>query len=421
MNMRSDHDYLFSSGHLHDALHAQIEQATAKVNAIPEQQFVSTGDQEIYDHVFGEMEIEPLVLYKDRMEMDQQEIQIDVTGRFDYAPSFDGRAVTTPGIMLTISIPFSGDPALWKLRPSASRFGGTPVNARVRSQNHDGVGSLDLSFERVSGTSPEALRRDIDSVVEEIEFSLGHQRSDIEANQLQLTQRIRVAISCRREKLTKHASIVQALNIPMRRRDGAPSFAPIQVKRKLVRPLPPAANVPPQPGIRDEDYEHILNVIRHEGRSFEATPGTFAVHDEEALRDIVLAHLNGHYEGDATGEAFRKAGKTDIRIEQGNRAAFVGECKVWRGAAEAPKAVDQMLSYLTWRDCKTALVLFNKSVGGFAAIQAKLPEVLRAHPRYVGDSGTTQPGEWRLTFRAADDDGRRVVVHVFLFNLYLGK
>jgi hypothetical protein len=44
--------------------------------------------------------------------------------------------------------------------------------------------------------------------------------------------------------------------------------------------------------------EEQVNVIRHEGRSFEATPGTFVKHDEEELRDIILAHLNGHYEGD---------------------------------------------------------------------------------------------------------------------------
>ncbi|MFC1895726.1 cell division protein FtsA [Thermodesulfobacteriota bacterium] len=66
------------------------------------------------------------------------------------------------------------------------------------------------------------------------------------------------------------------------------------MKRKLIKPLPSAPAKAAVPGIRDEDYKHILNVIRHEGRSFEATPGTFAKHDEEELRDIILAHLNSH-------------------------------------------------------------------------------------------------------------------------------
>lgn len=78
------------------------------------------------------------------------------------------------------------------------------------------------------------------------------------------------------------------------------------VKRKLVRPLPPApkGGYKPEPGITDDDYKHILSVIRHEGRTFETTPSTYAVHDEEELRDILLAHLNGHYQGAASAEAF---------------------------------------------------------------------------------------------------------------------
>jgi hypothetical protein len=73
---------------------------------------------------------------------------------------------------------------------------------------------------------------------------------------------------------------------------------------------------------------NILTIIRHDGRTFEATPKTYAVHDEEELRDIIRAHLNGHYKGDATGETFRRAGKTDLRIEAESRTAFVAECKV---------------------------------------------------------------------------------------------
>ena len=74
---------------------------------------------------------------------------------------------------------------------------------------------------------------------------------------------------------------------------------------------------------------------------------------------MVLAQLNGHFKGAATGEAFRGKGKTDIRIEQDDRAAFVGECKNWNGETGATKAIDQLLGYLTWRDGKAALIVFN--------------------------------------------------------------
>ncbi len=68
--------------------------------------------------------------------------------------------------------------------------------------------------------------------------------------------------------------------------------------------------------------------------------------------------LNGTYLGGAVGEAFRNNGKTDICIEEKNRAAFVAECKMWTGQKAIADALKQLDSYLTWRDCKTALIYF---------------------------------------------------------------
>jgi hypothetical protein len=410
---------LFAGAHLHEVLSAQVEQAERKVNAIPEPQFLNTPDETIVEHLVAEMEVEPLVMHEDRMEMDQQETQIDVTGRFEYA-TFPGEGpAMAPGIKVTISIPFTGDASLWEFRPNPCRLS-FPAGT-VKQPGANGVGFLEIVLQQTSQTSGEIFKRDLDSVLEGIRFNLGNQKTQVEAANKELPQRIWHAIGRRRERLGKHASIVQALNVPLKKRPGAPDVSPIHVKRKIVKPLPPAPGKKPEHGIRDEDYEHILSVIRHEGRSFEATPATFAVHDEEELRDIILAHLNGHYQGDAAGEAFRRSGKTDIRIEVENRAAFVAECKVWRGAKELSEAVDQLLSYLTWRDCKAALVIFNKDVAGFTSIQAKVPEVLAAHPNHLRRAECREGGEWRFVFRAAEDPDRQVAVHVFVFNLYVAR
>ena len=79
-----------------------------------------------------------------------------------------------------------------------------------------------------------------------------------------------------------------------------------------------------EPGIEDKSYEQILRFIRHQGRTFESTPAAFAVHGEEDLRDIAPAQPNGGFQGEATGEPFRKSGKTDIRFEQDDQAALLG-------------------------------------------------------------------------------------------------
>ena len=152
------------------------------------------------------------------------------------------------------------------------------------------------------------------------------------------------------------------------------------IEKRVVQPLPPAttgAAVPPDPGITEHSYEQILQAIRNQGRQFERTPATYAKHDEEELRDILWGNLSTHFGRDVTGEAFSRSGKTDIRIDDDGRAAFIAECKVWRGPRKLKLAVAQLLRYLRWRDCKTALVVFNKDREQFTGILEKAPMAMR--------------------------------------------
>lgn len=415
----SDRELLFSDGDLGEALRQQQQKLQQKVDSIPQDQFLSTPDDIIVQHVVAEFHIEPLTLYEDRKVMDQQETMVEVSGDFDRAIFRDEGPVHVPGIQITISIPYTGDKGLWKLRPSMSRS--SFPRASVTEVDRDGIGYAKLVASLASDREPSRLKEFVDRTLDDLRFYLESQKREVEQENHALEGRVRAAIQRRRTRLGKHASIVSVLNIPLRRREGVPPIEPIPIKRKLVRPLPPAPKegIKQEPGIHDADYEHILAVIRHEGRTFEATPKTYSVHDEEGLRDIILAHLNGHYEGGATGETFRRKGKTDICIEDSERAAFVAECKVWRGSKEFATACDQLLGYLTWRDCKAALLVFNKHNAKFSEVLEKIPEALKIHPCYLKDMGYRLPGEWRFLFRSKEDEARLVTIHVSAFNLYV--
>ena len=146
-----------------------------------------------------------------------------------------------------------------------------------------------------------------------------------------------------------------------------------------------------------------------------AQPAGFRKLDEEQLRDVIRASLNAVYSF-APGEAFRGKGKTDICIEAGNRSAFVAECKIWRGEGELLKAVDQLLGYLTWRDAKTALIVFNKEVRNFKALREKVRSTIEEHGAYkstLRDDAVS--GEWR--FVLATDSGTDVSCHVMVYHL----
>jgi len=419
--MRERSDLLFYGNDLSAVLRANLEGAKSDVDQIPETQFIRSSDGDIVEHVYSKREVIPLELHEDQKEMDTQETQVDVRHDFNRAVFDKSRPCMIAGLRITVIVPFSGDANLWRCQPST--FTLNPPRGQVRASRDSNGGRLEVVLERPSDSLGDGgeIKREIENTLRSVQNYLSNMKRDVDAHNKQLRAHIQQCAANRRARLGRHAEVATILNIPLTKRAGAPDLAALPIKRKLVKPLPSAPAKPAEPGIRDEDYTHILDVIRHEGRSFEATPGTFVKHDEEELRDIILAHLNGHYEGNASGETFRRTGKTDIRIEFDNRAAFVGECKMWRGTKQFIAAIDQLLGYLAWRDCKAALIVFNRDVAGFSGLQSALENSLETHPNFAGRVRIDQQGEWRVRIRSGQDADREIIVHVFLFNLYVPK
>jgi len=71
--------------------------------------------------------------------------------------------------------------------------------------------------------------------------------------------------------------------------------------------------------------------------------------------------INGQYEGQATGATFNFEGKTDILLRVDGKNAFIAECKFWTGEKQFLETIDQLLGYLSWRDTKAAILLFNRN------------------------------------------------------------
>lgn len=414
-------DYLFAEGDLGASLRAANEQIFGKIDQVPKDQFLASSEEELVNHFVSTLAIEPLELLEDRMELEQSETKVDVSGSPDRDWGFPGRSgpLLVPGTEARISIPFNGDAELWKLRPSTYRT--TFPFGTVYEPRAGNTGTLVLTLTQPHDKPQEEFKSDVDSLLNNIRFYVDSQRTDIETFNRELPNQIRAAVNGRRERLRKHEGLSEMLGIPLKPREGTAPIEPIRLKEKIVKPLPPPpkSGLQSEPGIDEQNYENVLKIIRHQGRAFETTPSTYKVHDEEELRDMVVANLNIYLEGEAGGETFRKSGKTDICVKEGDRAAFVAECAMWRGEKHLLGKVDQLLGYLTWRDCKAALVIFNKEVAGFAELLNKVPETLVKHRFLVKDFGQQGEGEWRYVLRSAEDEGRRITVHVFLFNLFV--
>lgn len=410
---------LFYEEHLPAQLRERQQRASQVVDNIPQEQFLVSTDEQLVAYVEGQVRVEYIVLHEEARSMRQEECRIEASNQEAlYHLVSWGEHLTVPGTRVIITTPFTGDAWIFNYRPSTS-WSVLP-RGRVEEARGGQPAQLILVIEQSHDTSPEQFKQRFGGEIDLIHKYLGSAKVDVEAFNSMLPGRINTAIQARRTRLERHKGIAALLDIPLQTKPGAPSLEPIRVEpRSLPRlPVPPKTGLKPEPGIILETYEKILNIIRHEARTYETTPRTYAKFDEEELRDVILAHLNGHFEGKAAGEVFRRNGKTDICIQEENRAAFVAECKVWQGAGQVASAVDQLLSYLTWRDSKAAFVMFNKSVKDFSSILKNLPKAISEHRCFIHWQETTEAGEWRAFMRSIEDEGRTVIVHVFAINIF---
>jgi hypothetical protein len=412
-------ELLFTNGDLRELLDAHFGRVQEFIDQIPETQFKASTDEEITDHVVGTFTVTPILLDEDAKTRDEPiQTKLDVSGRANYI-SFDNRPLLVDAVQVNIYIPYTGDDRLWTIRPHSLWTIGSRGNIDHVPEGESG--QLQLVITEVSREASQ-VPNTLEEMLHPIRETLREQRAHIESRQRNLRAEVEGAVRHRREIMGTHEQMARSLAIPIRPRPGSSDIANLPLRKKIVRPLPDPRNLrPPEPGIASEDYQYILNVIRQAGCTFEAAPSTFSVHGEDGLRDILLAFLNTHLEGEATGETFRKRGKTDIRVEDQNRAAFVAECKIWHGKSEVEEALDQLDGYLTWRDAKSALILFNKDVASFKGLQTKLPDAVRAHKTFRHEITINNLGEWRFALSASEDPEREMVLHLFLFNLFVAS
>ena len=410
---------LFLMGDLFGALENQKQSVRGHVQNLPTEQIRASSPEQIVEHVVSKFSIEPLKLYRDRAAKSLSETTVESRDWFQHGMN-QGETIQVPGVGVTVQVPYTGDPQLLGLRGSLLPSERVSVDV---SDPVNGTGSITLYFRFVqAGLTEDRVRQTIDQRLNSIEQHINGQSGLLDQYHRELTQIVQDAVRRRSEEAGSLHALAKALDIPIVKRVGTLTFEPIPVVRRATKELPPVANSQQSTGfaITDDAYLNILRAIRAQGRTFEKAPQTFHQFEEEQLRDAILANLNTHFEGNATAETFRAKGKTDICIEQENRAAFIGECKIWSGSQELVSGLKQLLSYLTWRDCKTALIVFNKNRAAFSELLDKAPDALRKVPElFVSERKQDEPGEWQMQFRSLEDARRIVTVQLMLYNIYV--
>lgn len=331
------------------------------------------------------------------------------------------------GYKIVYKIPFEGDADLLYVQPSSYTLTSHEVE-NVISPTDDKEGQIIFSqtYDREIIDSEENM---IEFITKEFNSKLSNYfkmidnvNSDVKNKYNSfLKEEIRKHLEIRFKKAENYLKLREKLNIPLELNKNAPNTKPLRlkkVKKNKSISLPKLKTAPVEYSISDDDYNNIKNIINLSCVSMEKTARTFCKLQEEELRDVILASLNTHYLGSATGETFNKRGKTDIHIPFENKSAYIGECKIWTGKGAFSKAITQLFSYMRWRDTKTSLIFFNKKNKDFTNILKTVDEVLSNEELCIRKIKLTH-NEWQCEFKKDIESEEIVKVHIVVYDLYI--
>ncbi len=400
---------LFREYPLRAVLAEREHELREEIDAIDGTRLLNTSVDDLCDYVVSKYAVRVPQLDEDGIQVDHKETKVDVGGSRIYSVD-KHEPLYVPGTSFYYYVPFAGEPLLFECRPSHYDF--NPPRACVSQEE------IVLIY-TTTGHDAKGTRSSFERDIGHIREYLGWVATDVKPFNTSLRGKVRARVEARREKLLKDQGVVASLGFPLRRRTDAPRTYVSPVVRRKVRPtLPPASSEPyiPEPTLDMQEYEHILSIIQNMVMVMERSPKAFRDMSEEDIRQHFLVQLNGHYEGQATGETFNFEGKTDILIREKGKNIFIAECKVWRGPKSLKGAIDQILGYATWRDTKLAILIFNRR-GAFSDVVTKIPAAVKAHPNFKRELLFGQETGYRCVIRHRDDPNREMILTVLAFEV----
>ena len=393
---------------------SKMSSAVSYIKKLDFEAFESNGLDQISEHVYSKYYLAPLELLEDDKKVDLMEIEMRAPENGGYPhPKHPALARPThfPGYKLAWTIPFRGNADLFQCQPKT--FYLVNMQAVMRRDSIEIAVEIFKNNQKTVEEETQELESKINEKLKFIKKTINNINEDVQCYNQSLNESIESNMEERRVELEKLHELKLALRVDVQPQKGASPLNEIEV---CTIPL---SDKKTESGayIDEKAYADILQLIRKVGASMETTSAA-KLKDEEGLRDILLVALNASMRsGFATGELFRNSGKTDIAILFENNAAFVAECKLWRGKSYLIKGLEQLLGYLTWRDAKAALIVFNRENKDFSLIQKQMKQILTDCKAYVR-SNITPEGEWQILCRKPDDENRMIKVHIFLIDIY---
>jgi hypothetical protein len=183
---------------LDDVLRHQIEQLREKVDALPDALFSETSDEEICAQIARQEAIEPLALDFGAAKPSVREMQIEVQDRY----GFQSGPIRVAGLEATKSIPFKGDPELWRLRTNPWDM--NPPHGEVRGN------TLVIGI-TVPAQQAEEAAKYIDETIAKLPVYLGRQGAQISQHNAAIAAHASQWVKLRRQRLSAASDLLKKL------------------------------------------------------------------------------------------------------------------------------------------------------------------------------------------------------------------
>ena len=403
-------DYLFCSTDWVSVRNEREKLLQSEIDGIDGTRLLNTSVNDLCDYFEKKLHIDVPVLAEDQIVADQREVDIDVSQDPMRYIRDRSQALYMPGTCVEVTVPFGGDSDAFQIQPG--RYTTAPPCGIINTN------SLILEVLGVN-LKPEKVKAEINRTLSSINTYLKYLSDDVRKFNKQIRQRARKRIDWRCKKLLSDQNLVANLGFPLRERTDAPrTFTAPNVQKRLAPTIPTASVAPyePEPTLSSRDYEHILSVVQNMTVVMERSPSAFTSMGEEDFRTHFLVQLNGHYEGQATGETFNYEGKTDILVRTQGKNIFVAECKYWDGPRKFEETINQLLRYVCWRDTKTAIIVFSRNKN-FSQVLEAIPDAARAHSNFKRETSENAVGRFRYVFAHKDDANRELILTVLAFDV----
>lgn len=313
-----------------------------------------------------------------------------------------------------VTIPFDGNNDLFYCMPSRSTV--------IYLDKGVSINRMDITANIILEQFDEnAYFSKVNNIIEKLKKNLPNIHNEIKPWNDGLENLIKQSLEGRKGVVSKKFDFMEKIGLKVNPKSSEFLVPPTVNKKTIPTPATETTSTVEKekiPILQEEVYNDIIEVLYNVGKAIERKPSIYKDKHEEDLRDIFLLFLETRYESTAgVGEAFNKKGRTDILLKYAKDGSnlFVAECKVWKGQKKLIEGIDQLLSYLTHRDSKTALIFFVNQREMTSIVDTMKTEISK-HRNFSKHLDDTYDHSISYEFTLPDDTKKKIKIEVILFH-----